>query len=134
MQTPWQEPDPFRFATSAQSSPELGQIPGIATALDRQLPITADHRLPPIATTFDAYVPRLQDGKAFVDLGTARSPEPISPQRSSSARPEKRPRWHSGQDSISTFSARGEVSHHVSAQGHGFATQLLKHFTDGGGL
>jgi hypothetical protein len=121
MQRPWQEPDSARSAASAQGSSEHVQIPGIATALGRHLPTTSDHQLPPIATSFDAYGSRPQEGvTAFADFGSARTSQPSSPLRPSSARPEKRARWHWSQNSTPVFSVRADIPYHVSVLGHNF--------------
>ena len=132
MQRPWQEPDSARFSTSAQSSPEQGKIPGIATALGRQLPINTDHRLPPIATSFDAYGPRPHDGLTdSADLGSIRSSQPSSPLRSSSTRPGKRARWHLSLDSTAVFGTRADGHYHVSVHGHSLARREPENSTNG---
>jgi hypothetical protein len=132
MQRPWQEADSARFSTISQGSPEQVQIPGIATALGRQLPVNADHRLPPIATSFDAYGPRLQDGLTdSADLGSVRSSQPSSPLRSSSTRPGKRARWYLNQESITGFGTGADGHYRVSAHGHSLAGRISENSTNG---
>ena len=115
MQRPWQDTEPPRAIPAEQRSPERMQIPDIATALDRHLPLTVDHRLPPIATTFDSQISRPPDSIASAGFGSVRSSRPESPLRSPELRPEKRARWLWSQDSTPVFSARSEVQSYVSA-------------------
>lgn len=132
MQRPWQETDPARFSASAQSSPEQRQIPDIATALGRQLPINTDDRLPPIAISFDTYGSRPQVGLTdSADLGSFRSSRPSSPLRSSSARPGKRARLHLSQDSTAVFGTRADGHYYVSVHGHSLPRHDSENSADG---
>lgn len=112
--TPWQDQHSPRLTSSEHRPLDRRQIPGIATALDRPLPMVADHRLPPIATTFDSRVARPHDHTASVELGSITSSRPTSPFRSPDVRPEKRPRWHWSQDTTPILSAQTDSLTYVS--------------------
>jgi hypothetical protein len=129
MQRTWQDPDLSRFLSSEHRPPNRRQIPGIATALDRHLPMVADQRLPPIATTFDSHTPRPQDHSASPELGNISTSRPSSPFRSSEARVEKRPRWHWSQDTTPIVSAQTDPLAYVSYLTYCFGQSVAKVMT-----
>jgi hypothetical protein len=129
MQRPWQDPNLPQFLSSKHRPPDRRQIPGIATALDRHLPMVADQRLPPIATTFDSHTPRPQDHTASTEPGSFSSSRPSSPFRSSKARAEKRPRWHWSQNTTPILSAQTDPQAYVSCLVYSFGRSVAKVMT-----